>query len=227
MVHNNKVGLPRNLVAIYAYKMCKSFYKLCKMAGKQAKILTDHQARAVLRYLTEETRYPERNVVIFLLSFRAGLRASEIAKLCWSMVLGPSGEVQDHLEVRDAIAKKGSGRVIPTHPELRKALTDLRQSDSCVWRNRDENVIISMRGAPMSPHSIVLWFKRTYERLGLEGASSHSGRRTLATRSARNLSRAGGSLKDLQSILGHKHLATTQHYVEVSSEAKKNLIEML
>ncbi len=50
---------------------------------------------------------------------KAGLRAAEIAKLSWDMVLGPSGEVGVTIELQDKIAKKGSGRSIPLHRHSR------------------------------------------------------------------------------------------------------------
>ena len=65
------------------------------------------------------TRNPLRNRVIVLLSAKAGLRAGEIANLTWDMVLGPTGEISGLLELRDYAAKKGSGRIIPMHPDLR------------------------------------------------------------------------------------------------------------
>ena len=197
------------------------------MAGKQAKILSESQARSVIRHLRKETRYGERNLVMFLLSYRAGLRAGEIAKLTWQMIWDSDGKLQDHLEVRDSIAKKGNGRIIPMHKELSEALLDLRATPRASRLGRNDAVIQTMRNGPMPPHSVVCWFKRLYATLGLEGASSHSGRRTLATRSARNLSKVGGSLKDLQDILGHKNISTTQIYVDVSSRAKRQLIDSL
>ena len=51
-----------------------------------------------------------RNRLIVLLSVKAGLRAAEIAKLSWDMVLGPSGEVGVAIELQDKIAKKRGGR---------------------------------------------------------------------------------------------------------------------
>jgi integrase/recombinase XerD len=48
------------------------------MAGKQAKILSEHQQQLMMRFL-RETRYPCRNKIIFLLSVKAGLRAMEMA----------------------------------------------------------------------------------------------------------------------------------------------------
>ena len=79
------------------------------MSGRQAKVLADQQIEDLLVY-TCATRHPERNRVIVLLSFKAGLRASEIAKLTWDMVLDPTGAVGTLLELPDHAAKNNSGR---------------------------------------------------------------------------------------------------------------------
>src|SRR5215203_5827773 len=95
------------------------------MAGKQAKVLS-HQAVEDLLFFAETTRHPERNRVIVLLSVKAGMRAGEIANLTWNMVLAADGSVGSVLELRDGAAKKGSGRLIPLHPDLRQSLVAWR-----------------------------------------------------------------------------------------------------
>ena len=62
--------------------------------GKQAKIITRPQERAILDHL-RYTRNPDRDCVLFLLSLKAGLRAKEIAALNWSMVTDASGHVSE------------------------------------------------------------------------------------------------------------------------------------
>lgn len=57
-----------------------------------------------------------------LLSFKADLRACEIAGLQWEMVLGSDGEVGDQVLVSRTNAKGGSARLIPTHLELKRSL---------------------------------------------------------------------------------------------------------
>ena len=54
------------------------------MQGKQAKIVSPIQERAILGYLVT-TRYPARDRVIFLLSIKTGLRAKKRASLTWAM----------------------------------------------------------------------------------------------------------------------------------------------
>lgn len=48
--------------------------------NKQAKILTPKQQELTLSYL-ERTRYPLRNKIIFMLSYKAGLRATNIYRI--------------------------------------------------------------------------------------------------------------------------------------------------
>jgi integrase len=62
------------------------------MQGKQAKIVSPTQERAILGYLVA-TRYPARDRVMFLLSMKAGLRAKEMASLTWAMVTDAAGQI--------------------------------------------------------------------------------------------------------------------------------------
>ena len=87
------------------------------MLGKQAKIVSPDTLRRMLDY-TRQTRQPKRDAVIVLLSVKAGLRACEIAGLEWSMVMTDAGEIGNIIDIRNAIAKRGSGRRIPMHPSL-------------------------------------------------------------------------------------------------------------
>jgi integrase len=194
---------------------------LSDMPGKQAKTLsTDHIDD--LLFFVERSRHPLRNRLIVLLSVKAGLRAAEIAKLCWDMVLGPSGEVGVTLELQDRIAKKGSGRSVPLHGELREALIEARQL--CGGQGP---IIRSERGGAMTPLSIVVWFSRAYDALGFEGCSSHSGRRTFITRAARLVHKAGGSLRDVQLLAGHRSIQTTQRYIDGDSDAQRRLVSLI
>jgi integrase len=191
------------------------------MAGKQAKILSDEQIERLLVFASA-TRNPRRNRLIVLLSLKAGLRAGEIAKLTWDMVVGPTGEIGSVIELRDCAAKKKSGRLIPIHPSLRTALTAWRKMTTPTGP-----VIRSERGGPMTPVSIVHWFAIAYRAVGLEGCSSHSGRRTFITRAARLVHKAGGSLRDVQLLAGHRSIQTTQRYIDGDSDAQRKLVSMI
>jgi integrase len=180
------------------------------MPGRQAKTLSAADLSDLLVFTTC-TRHPLRNAVIVLLSAKAGLRAGEIANLTWDM-----------LELADGAAKKCSGRSIPIHPDLAAALSAWRQ----VARSSD-CVVSSERGGRMRPVSIVVWFHRAFKNIGLKGCSSHSGRRTFVTRAARIVHKAGGSLRDVQLLAGHRSIQTTQRYIDGDSDAQRKLVAMI
>jgi integrase len=191
------------------------------MAGRQAKILHQQQINDLLVFAST-TRNPLRNKLIVLLSVKAGLRAGEIAGLSWDMVLDPTGEVGQAVELHDCVAKKNSGRRIPIHPDLQTALTAW-----CLLTGGIGPVVQSERGGAMTPTSIVNWFALAYRAVGLAGCSSHSGRRTFITRAARLVHKAGGSLRDVQLLAGHRTIQTTQRYIDGDTDVQRKLVAMI
>ena len=191
------------------------------MAGKQAKILSLGDVNDLLVFASC-TRHPLRNSLIVLLAAKAGLRAGEIANLTWDMVLDPTGDIGSVIELRDHVAKNGSGRLIPVHSELRQALAAY-----CSLSTGSGPVIRSERGGAMRPLSIVVWFNRAFRHIGLHGCSSHSGRRTFITRAARLVHKAGGSLRDVQLLAGHRSIQTTQRYIDGDTDAQRKLVAMI
>jgi integrase/recombinase XerD len=191
------------------------------MLGKQAKILSPLNVADLLVF-ADCTRHPLRNRLIVLLSAKAGLRAGEISNLTWDMVVDAVGQISNVIELRDHAAKKGSGRLIPIHPDLVDALSTWRQASA-----GSSHVVRSERGGPMTALSIVVWFNRAYRALCLEGCSSHSGRRTFITRAARLVHKAGGSLRDVQLLAGHRSIQTTQRYIDGDTDAQRKLVSMI
>ena len=193
------------------------------MERQPARVLEPADVRRLLR-LVEHHRHNHRNRVIVLLSFKAGLRACEIAGIDWTMVLTSRQKVGGLLTIPPRIAKRGSGRCIPLHPDIRRALKVLHDHEGLPNHGP---VVRSERGTRMTARGIVNWFAASYRELGLVGCSSHSGRRTFITRSARMLARTGGSLRDIQELAGHKALTTTERYIAGDRPAQHRLIRLI
>jgi len=188
-----------------------------------AKVLAGTDVRRLLRHVGR-SRYPPRNRVIVLLSFKAGLRAAEIAGLSWPMVLKPGGGVGSQLNVASSIAKGGRRRTVPLHPDLKSQLISLHRLQDYPASGP---IVPSEWGAHFTPRGIVNWFAAIYAETGLEGCSSHSGRRTFITQTARLLAKAGGSLRDVQELAGHRALSTTERYIEGDRDAQRKLVRLL
>jgi len=194
--------------------------------GKQAKIISDKQVRAVLAEL-DARRYPLRDRVMFLLSLKAGMRAVEISRCTWAMVTNSEGQIGDVIALQNRASKgKGGGRVIPMHPDLKAALVALH-NERGVKARPDWPVMHSERDHGLSAGAVAVWFHRLYRDLGMVGCSSHSGRRTFITRAARKISEAGGSLRDVQMLAGHANLGTTSRYIEHDAEAQKKVVSLI
>ncbi len=195
--------------------------------GKQAKVLTDKQQNLTMTHLAN-TRYPLRNKIIFLLSFKEGLRAKEISKLAWGMVCNSDGKIADVINLSNNASKgKYSGRIIPMHKELKILLAEMlaeKQNDE--YFSLDKPVIATERGEHTTPQVIVNFFYNLYKTIGFNGCSSHSGRRTFITNAAKHISLVGGTLNDVRMLAGHSSLATTQRYIAYDTEAQRKIVEM-
>ena len=200
---------------------------------KKAKILSKPQTKAALQFL-KTTRNPERDAVIFLLSIKAGCRAKEIAEITFSMITDPEGVISDVISMPDSASKGKGGRIIPLNAELKQALMVLME---IARANREQKgfeldlaskIITSERGdSAMTANTLAHWFKRLYASLGFDGCSSHSGRRTVITTWARNVSKVSGSIRDVQSLAGHSSMQITQAYIDVNVEAKQKLVDLV
>lgn len=193
------------------------------MTRKQAKVLSKPEVTQALDYIKNH-RYPKRDKVMFLLTVKAGLRAQEISLLTWSMLTDASGQINGFIQFPDKFSKGKSGRIIPLNTDLKKALIDLYQSNPSA---RENYVIVSERGSKVLPCNISHWFRKVFKALGLEGRSSHSGRRTFVINAAKHIIEVGGSLRDVQQLAGHASLQMTQSYVEEDTEAKQKVMQLI
>lgn len=179
----------------------------------KAKPLSAEDLEKVISFIKLHRQSPEADTVKLYLSVLAGLRACEIAGLRVSDVTKANGSTADVIQIRAHVTKGNRGREVPMNPLLKQAIEAFR----CKYPD-SEFLAVSHRYNAVKhqqTHAVTVWFSLLYEKCGLEGCSSHSGRRTFITMLARNL-KAGQSLRDIQQIVGHCRLDTTQAYIECS-----------
>jgi integrase len=125
----------------------------------------------------------------------------------------------DEIRLQDKVSKGKSGGVVFISKRLGSALAELTKT-----QKTSGSIIKSERSGSMSAQSVTNWFFNLYKKLGYEGCSSHSGRRTAITRWSRKISSVGGSLRDVQSLARHSSLQMTQRYIEVSEDAMRKVV---
>ena len=84
-------------------------------------------------------------------------------------------------------------------------------------------MLFSAKGGGFTAQTIVNLFKRIYKMAGIDGASSHSGRRQFVT----NLADKGINARVVQALARHKHLGTTQRYIDINDNKLRAAVELL
>ena len=196
--------------------------------GKQAKTFNRTQIKMISEFLLNN-RYGLRDQTIFYFSVKCGLRSKEISNLKWSMVMNSDGSVGGYLNLPNSSSKGRSGRVVPLNKDLKKNLERMLEEHQILndFDPQTSFIVSTERSKSTTPQSIVNMFQRWYGRLGLVGCSSHSGRRTFITETSKKITTVGGSLRDVQLMVGHSSLQTTQRYIESDSESQRKVVDLL
>jgi integrase/recombinase XerD len=84
-------------------------------------------------------------------------------------------------------------------------------------------LLFSAKGGGFTAQTVVNLFKRIYQLAGIDDVSSHSGRRQFITQ----LANRGINARLVQVLARHKHLSTTQRYIDVNENALRNAVELL
>jgi len=189
----------------------------------QASVLTDTEIKRVFRII-ETTRHADRNRLAFVLSIYAGLRVGEIAALTVRDVATQDGQVRREIKLGAHQTKGSKGRVVVLSSRVQHEISEyLRARPFC---DHNAPLVASQRNErSFSNVTLSMLFKEIYEMAGIR-TSSHSGRRTFATR----LNAKGVGMRTIQRLMGHRHIGTTALYCEVSDEILRgevlNLLEI-
>lgn len=146
-----------------------------------------------------------RDWAVLLLLYGAGLRIGEAMALPAAIL--PLGET---LRVR---GKRDKMRIVPLLPQVREAIERYAAQMPFVVAG-EEPLFRGAKGGPLSPAIIRRSVRGARERLGLGArATPHALRHSFAT----HLLGRGADLRQLQEVLGHASLSSTQIYTGVDA----------
>lgn len=149
-----------------------------------------------------------RDIAVLLLLYGSGLRISEALGIKAKDAPTPDRDV---LRI---VGKGGKERAVPVLPVTVAAVARYR---AMVPYMLDPNgpLFLGAKGGPLSPRLIQLAMARLREELSLpDTATPHALRHSFAT----HLLSTGADLRQIQELLGHASLSTTQVYTEVDRE---------
>ena len=121
------------------------------------------------------------------------------------------------------MTKGRHARTVFVNIKLREELQAYAAQAKCVSRNYPFFASQKSVKAGFSANSLAQTFALLYEGAGLEGASSHSGRRTFLT----NLANKGTAIHILKTLAGHRSISTTAAYLYSSPDQLRAAVELV
>jgi integrase/recombinase XerD len=188
----------------------------------QAKTLTKEELTRVLDYIRTR-RFAPRNRAMMLLTHLAGLRIGEVACLRWSDVINQDGTVKEEIRLLPDMTKGRHPRTVFVNMRLREELSAYAAQARCVDRSYPFFASQKSMKSGFGANSLAQTFALLYEGAGVEGASSHSGRRTFLT----NLANKGTAIHILKTLAGHRSISTTAAYLYSSPSQLKAAVELV
>lgn len=186
---------------------------------KQAKVVNETEMKRLLAVI-ETGRHAPRNRIAVMLSYLAGLRVGEFAALRVGDVFDSDGKVRDQIILKASYTKGNEARTVFVGSKLGKELTRYRPCSAVSDPNAP--LLQTQKHTAFSANTLCQLFGTLYKCAGVEGGSSHSGRRSFITK----LAHSGVSAKVIMILAGHKHLSTTQRYIDVNDEMLRQAVEL-
>ncbi|MBA4342523.1 MAG: integrase [Methylibium sp.] len=186
----------------------------------QAKTLTERELKRVLDFAALG-RHAARDRAMLLMTYYAGLRVSEVAALNFNDVVAADGSIKREFQLAAEQVKGGHARVVFVGEKLRRELSTYVKT----LKRRDQEQLPLFRTQKrdhFTANTLCQHFLWLYRRAGIDGASSHSGRRTFIT----NLAAKGVGVRVLAALAGHRSISTTQAYIDVNDDMKRRAVEL-
>jgi integrase/recombinase XerD len=160
------------------------------------------------------------------------MRVGEVAALRLCDVLTSEGKIRESVYLRAEQTKGSKGRTVILSEKIQEELHNylcsrfklkdllavtLTDTTRALFTNQKN----PYRG--FTANTLAQFFTVLYARVGIDGASSHSGRRGFIT----NLANKGVSVRVLMELVGHSSMAVTQKYIDVNPNIMRSAVELL
>ena len=197
-----------------------SISKRKRQMTKQAKTLNERELQRLLDFVNK-TKNAKRNRVILLLTHLAGMRIGEVAAVRICDVLASDGTVRDEINLTAAQTKGNRSRSVLLNERMQAEIASYISTVRV--RDPKQALFATQRSAAFTANSLTQVVNGIYKQAGMDGCSSHSGRRGFLT----NLAEKGVSVRVMMALAGHANMATTQRYIDLRPGVLRNAVELV
>ncbi|MBI4040362.1 MAG: tyrosine recombinase [Deltaproteobacteria bacterium] len=180
-----------------------------KQEQKLPEVLRVDEVEKLIETPNLSTDLGKRDRAILELFYATGIRVSELVTL----------NLHDVHRSEERLKVKGKGRKERILPLGQKALDALQHYEASrpqlLQKNKTEALFLNRLGERLTARSVARMIDKYILQCGsLRNISPHTLRHSFAT----HLLAAGANLRDIQELLGHESLATTQKYTHLDIE---------
>ena len=197
----------------------------------QARVLTERELNKVLGYCDEQP-HARRNRAILLCTHLAGMRVGTVASLTIADVLAKDGTIKDEIRL-SGTQFKGNRSVTVYIPqrlqaELLKYLQyrfGIKNLTAVAYTDTTQALFPTQKSLVngFTANTLCQLLCSIYKHAGIEGATSHSGRRSFITK----LADKGVGVHVLMHLASHRSLNTTQKYISTNPSIMKAAVELV
>ena len=186
----------------------------------QARVLNPQELRRVLDHVATR-RHNARNRAMLLLTHLAGMRVGEVAALRINDVLNGDSTIKGEVRLMPEQTKGKYARTVYLNERMQKEIGQYLR----VLRIKDPTkpLFYTQKQAGFSANSLTHYYFYLYRAVGIDGASSHSGRRSFLT----GLANKGTAIHILKSLAGHRNISTTASYLYSNPSQLKAAVELI
>ena len=188
--------------------------------SNQARTINAAELEKLLQ-VASNTKHPERNRVILLLTHLAGMRIGEVAAVKIGDVVLNDKRVLDQINLKASQTKGSQSRTVLLNERMQVELASHVKTLKSLHPTNP--LFPTQRSIGFSANSLTQIVNGLYRKAGLQGCSSHSGRRGFLT----NLAEKGVSVRVMMALAGHRNMATTQRYIDLRPGVLRNAVELI
>ena len=196
----------------------------------QARTLNEKELNLMLLYINT-TKHAARNRAMVLMTFWGGMRIGEVAATKIGDVLAADGTIKTEIRLAAEQTKGKHARTVILADKLRKELLiylqqrfGTKQLIALSYTDKMSKPLFNTQKRDgFTANTACYHFHMLYKAAGLDGASSHSGRRSFLT----HLSAKAVPLKVLMELAGHRQAQTTMRYINVTTDMKRAAVELI
>ncbi|PUE55804.1 tyrosine-type recombinase/integrase [Limnohabitans parvus] len=188
----------------------------------QAKTLSENEIQQVLNCVGEK-KFGVRDRALVLISHYSGMRVGEIASLTVGHVLDINEKIKSEIRLTAEQTKGKHPRTVFVSSKLKAELANYIQT---IRVDDKERALFTTQKSPrrgFTANTLTQHFLNIYKAAGIDGASSHSGRRTYAT----TIASQGVGLRVLMRLMGHRNVSTTAVYIDANDNMLRNAVELV